>query len=202
MSTMKSEAELRQCYPEPPAVVPKKVLTRLDRHAQAFIALSPFVVLATRGPDGADCSPRGDAPGFVVVLDDQTLLLPDRRGNNMVFSLRNVLHDPAVGMLFMVPGINETLRVNGVARIISDPERLAPLSVQGKAPSSALEISVREMFFHCAKALIRSELWNPEKHVERASFPSYGKLLADQIPGVDETKADTILQEGYKKELY
>lgn len=202
MSVVESEADLRQCYAEPSELVQKKILRKLDKHAKAFIALSPFVTLATRGPEGADCSPRGDAPGFVAVIDDQTLLLPDRRGNNLIDSLRNILHDPAVGLLFLVPGINETLRVNGTARIVTDPARLAPLSVQGKAPGSALEVTVREVFFHCGKALIRSDLWNPERRVERGRFPTLGRVIADQIAGIEAAETDAYLEESYKTRLY
>lgn len=202
MSVIASETDLRDCYAAPSELVQKKILRRLDKHARAFIALSPFAVLATHGPDGADCSPRGDAPGFARVEDDTTLLLPDRRGNNLIDSLRNVAQSGDVGLLFMVPGINETLRVNGRATIVTDAARLAPMAVQGKAPASALEIAVREVYFHCGKALIRSDLWNPAKHVPRQSFPSLGRIIADQIAGLDAEAADANLEESYKTRLY
>lgn len=202
MTVLASETALRDCYTAPNEMVQKKILPHLDRHARAFIALSPMVMLATSGPDGADCSPRGDAPGFVHVADDSTLLLPDRRGNNLIDSLRNVVQSPQVGLLFLVPGINETLRVNGSARVISDAARLAPMAVQGRAPASALEIAVREVFFHCGKALIRSELWNPDRHVPRGNFPTLGRIIADQIAGIDAEAADANLAEGYKARLY
>ncbi|WP_428248941.1 pyridoxamine 5'-phosphate oxidase family protein [Ferrovibrio sp.] len=202
MTIVESEAELRGCYEQPNEMVQKKILPRLDQHARAFIALSPFVVLASHGPDGSDASPRGDAPGFVQVLDDATLLLPDRRGNNLIDSLRNVVAEPDVGLLFLVPGINETLRVNGTARIISDAEKLLPLAAQGKPPASALEIAVREVFFHCGKAMIRSKLWQAESQVPRAAFPSLGRVIADQIAGVDAEAADANLAESYKTRLY
>jgi len=202
MSVIETESGLRETYAAPSDMVQKKILHRLDRHARAFIALSPFVVLATHGPGGADCSPRGDAPGFVKVEDDTTLLLPDRRGNNLIDSLRNVAQSPDIGLLFMVPGINETLRVNGRARIITDTGRLEPLAVQGKVPASALEIAVAEVYFHCGKALIRSDLWNPERHVERSSFPTLGRIVADQIAGIDAEAADANLEESYRTRLY
>lgn len=202
MTILESEAELRGCYEPPNDVVQRKILARLDQHARAFIALSPFVVLASHGPDGADASPRGDAPGFVQVLDDTTLLLPDRRGNNLIDSLRNVVAAPDVGLLFLVPGINETLRVNGTARIITDTDRLAPLSAQGKLPTSALEVSVREVFFHCGKAMIRSKLWQAESQVPRQAFPSLGRVIADQIAGVDAEAAEQNIEEAYKSRLY
>ncbi|MFC3675742.1 pyridoxamine 5'-phosphate oxidase family protein [Ferrovibrio xuzhouensis] len=202
MTLLESEADLRDCYDAPNETVQKKILSRLDRHARAFIGLSPLVMLATAGPEGADCSPRGDAPGFVRVEDDSTLLLPDRRGNNLIDSLRNVVQQPSVGLLFLVPGINETLRVNGSARIVTDAARLAPMEMQGKVPASALEISVREVFFHCGKALIRSELWNPEKHVPRSAFPTLGRIIADQVAGVEAAALEANLEDAYKTRLY
>ncbi len=202
MTVLETEAALRDCYDQPNQTVQRKIIARLDKHARAFIALSPFVALSTSGPDGADCSPRGDAPGFVHVENDSTLLLPDRRGNNLIDSLRNVVQHPHVGLLFLVPGINETLRVNGTAKVIVDPGRLEPMTAQGKAPSSALEISVREVFFHCAKAMMRSDLWNSDKHVPRSSFPSLGRVIADQVAGVDVDVVEATIAEGYKNRLY
>lgn len=202
MTVLDTEAALRDCYDMPNQTVQRKIIPRLDKHAKAFIALSPFVALSTSGPDGADCSPRGDAPGFVHVENDSTLLLPDRRGNNLIDSLRNVVQHPHVGLLFLVPGINETLRVNGTAKVIVDPGRLAPMTAQGKAPSSALEITVREVFFHCAKAMMRSDLWNPDKHVPRSSFPSLGRVIADQVAGVDVDVVEATIADGYKNRLY
>jgi PPOX class probable FMN-dependent enzyme len=202
MTALTSESALRDCYGQPNEMVQKKILRRLDKHARAFIALSPFAVLATHGPHGSDASPRGDAPGFVRVEDDTTLLLPDRRGNNLIDSLRNVVASPDVGLLFMVPGINETLRVNGTAKVITDAARLAPMIAQGKVPASALEIAVREVYFHCGKAMIRSDLWNADKHVPRSSFPTLGRVIADQVAGVDAEAADVNLAESYKSRLY
>ena len=202
MTVLDSDSALRDCYDQPNEMVQKKLLRRLDRHARAFIALSPFAVLATHGPGGSDASPRGDAPGFVQVVDDVTLLLPDRRGNNLIDSLRNIVASPDVGLLFLVPGINETLRVNGTAKVITDAARLEPMAAQGKVPASALEISVREVYFHCGKAMLRSDLWNAEKHVPRSSFPTLGRVLADQVAGIDAEAADVNLAESYKSRLY
>ncbi len=202
MTVIETESALRDCYDQPSELVQKKVLRRLDKHARAFIALSPFAVLATHGPDGSDASPRGDAPGFVHVENDTTLLLPDRRGNNLIDSLRNVVASPDVGLLFLVPGINETLRVNGTAKVIVDPARLQPLVAQGKVPASALEIDVREVYFHCGKAMIRSDLWNAEKHVPRSSFPTLGRVIADQVAGVDAEAAEQNIADAYKSRLY
>ena len=202
MTVLDSEADLRDCYDPPSDLVQKKILRRLDKHARAFIALSPFAVLATHGPDGSDASPRGDAPGFVQVVNDVTLLLPDRRGNNLIDSIRNVVAAPEVGLLFLVPGINETLRVNGTAKVITDPQILAPLVAQGKVPTSALEIGVREVYFHCGKAMIRSDLWNADKHVPRTNFPTLGRVIADQVAGIDAEAADANLAESYRSRLY
>lgn len=202
MNTLNTESALRGCYDQPSELVQKKILPRLDKHAKAFIALSPFVVLATHGPDGADASPRGDAPGFVQVVDDSTLLLPDRRGNNLIDSLRNVAQSSDVGLLFLVPGINESLRVNGRADIVTDATVLAPLAAQGKLPASALKIAVREVFFHCGKAMIRSDLWNPQKQIARENFPTLGRIIADQVAGIDAEAADANLQESYRSRLY
>lgn len=202
MNTLNTESALRGCYDQPSELVQKKILPRLDKHAKAFIALSPFVVLATHGPDGADASPRGDVPGFVQVVDDSTLLLPDRRGNNLIDSLRNVAQSSDVGLLFLVPGINESLRVNGRADIVTDATVLAPLAAQGKLPASALKIAVREVFFHCGKAMIRSDLWNPQKQIARENFPTLGRIIADQVAGIDAEAADANLQESYRSRLY
>jgi hypothetical protein len=181
----------------------KKDIGRLDKHCRDFIALSPFLVLASSGAGGrVDASPRGDAPGFVRVLDDNTVVLPDRLGNNRLDSLQNVAVNPQVGLIFFVPGINETLRINGRARITLEPAVLEPLAVNGKPPRSALVIEAEEVYFHCAKALIRSDLWNPEKQVERRSFPSLGRILAEQIGGVEVKEAEASVEEGYRTRLY
>jgi PPOX class probable FMN-dependent enzyme len=194
---------LRAHYGAVHPVAARKVLARLDEHARRFIALSPFVVLATGDAEGGvDASPRGDAPGFVAVVDEHTLLLPDRPGNRRVDSYGNVLSHPGVGLLFFVPGINETLRVNGTARVVADAELLAPLTVQGKAPLAGLLITVEEVFFHCAKALIRGRLWDTDTQVERRSFPSLGKIVADQTRVVAADKADEALEEDYRNGLY
>ena len=195
--------DLRARYGEPSDLVKRKGLTRLDVHCRNFIAASPFLVIASAGADGAcDASPRGDAPGFVAVLDDTTLLVPDRPGNKRLDTLRNLLDNPQVGLIFFVPGMNETLRVNGRARIVTDDARLAPLSVKGKQPITGLVVEVEEAFLHCAKALIRSRLWDPEIQIDRKSFPTLGKMIADQIDGVDETHAQTLIEESIRKRLY
>jgi len=194
---------LRALYGAPSALVQRKSLDRLDEHCRAFIALSPFLVLGTAGADHtADCSPRGDAPGFVKVLDDKTLLLPDRAGNRRIDTLRNVAETPEVALIFFIPGVNETLRVNGRASITTDAAVLAGLAVQEKTPQSALHIAVREAFLHCAKALIRSHLWDKDAQVERSALPTLGKMIADQTRLIDAGEADKVIEESYKTRLY
>lgn len=155
-----------------------KETDRVVPEYRAFIETAPFVALATRGPEGLDCSPRGDGPGFVRVQDEKTLLLPDRRGNNRIDSLRNIVRDPSVALLFLIPGIGETLRVNGRAVISVDPDLLESFAIDGKAPKSVIAITVEAVYFQCARAILRSELWNPQKHVARSSLPSAGQILA------------------------
>lgn len=171
-----------------------KEISYLHPHYAAFVKASPFAVLATNGPHGVDASPRGDAPGFVEIVDDKTLLLADRRGNNRIDSLRNILADPHVALLFLVPGIGETLRINGTAEITVDPGLLARFTHAGKAPRSMLRVHIESVFFQCSRALIRSELWNPERHLPRAALPSTGEILA-------AVTHDRIDAETYDREL-
>ncbi len=185
------------------AMAERKVLPRLDRHCRAFIGLSPFLVLATADADGhVDASPRGDPPGFVEIINDHTLLLPDRPGNNRVDSFGNVVSAPGVGMIFFVPGIDETLRVNGFARLLVDPDALAALEVKGKAPRTGLLIEIEEVFFHCAKALKRSKLWDPASRVDRATFPSLGRIIADQVAGFTVEDAEQKVEKSYQDRMY
>jgi PPOX class probable FMN-dependent enzyme len=202
MNEITKPEEVRALYGEPADLVQKKVLDHLDKHSQHFIRLSPFVVIASCDDSGADATPRGDAPGFVAILSDRRLLIPDRRGNNRIDTLLNVARNPQIGLLFMVPGINETLRVNGTGRIVTNQALLAPMTVQGKAPTSGLEIDVKEVFFHCGKAMIRSRLWHADAKIERNSFPSLGRIVADQIAGIDVEAAEKNLEEAYRSRLY
>lgn len=196
-------AELRSYYGEPAERARKKQLSRLDVHCRNFIALSPFLVMSTAAADGStDASPKGDVPGFVVVQDDHTLLIPDRPGNNRVDSFQNLLENPHVGLIFFVPGMNETLRVNGRARLAIDPETLAPMSVNGKPPRAALVVQVEEAYLHCAKALIRSRLWDPETQIDRKSFPTMGQMMADQIGGLDPEEVQKSYEERNRNRLY
>ena len=196
--------ELRSSYGEPSERAVRKALDRLDRHCRRFIALSPFVVLASAGADGrVDCSPRGDPAGFVAVLDDRTILLPDRRGNNRADSLTNVLENPHVGMLFMIPGVDETLRLNGRASLTTDPAQLEPLAVNGRVPRSGLVVEVEEVFLQCTKALVRSRLWADETRVDRkAALPSFGQMLADHIGESDGERVDREIRARVRETLY
>jgi len=203
MNDITDPALLREHFGPVSPLAEKKVLTKLDAHCRAFIGLSPFAVLATCNAQGRmDASPRGDAPGFVAVLDDNTLLLPDRPGNRLIDSYSNVLSNPGVGLIFFVPGINETVRVNGRARVVTDEDLLERVEAQGKVPKTGLLITVEEAFFHCAKALIRSHLWDPATRVERKSFPSLGRVIADQIAGVEAATADAAIDQSYRDKLY
>ena len=164
-------AELEALFPEevyPPARV--KETDRITKAYRALIEASPFCVMATSGPDGLDCSPRGDPKGFVRVVDDKTVVVPDRRGNNRIDSLRNLVTDPRVALMFLIPGVSETLRVMGRATISTDPELCASFAMQGKAPRCVLVIAVEQVFFQCAKAIVRSKLWDPSIQVERATL--------------------------------
>src|SRR5437762_939695 len=196
-------AEIRSIYGEPMERAVKKQLPRLEKHSRAFIARSPFLVMATTDPNGrCDASPKGDAPGFVQVVDDETLLIPDRLGNNRIDTIGNLLERPGVGLIFFVPGLNETLRVNGRARITTDPALLEPLAVNGKVPRSGILVAAEEIYFHCGKALIRSDLWNPEKQLPKSEFPSLGRILAEQIGGMSVEEAERATAESYRTRLY
>jgi uncharacterized protein len=204
MSIIEDIRDIKTIYGEPMERAVKKQLPKLEKHSRAFIALSPFVVMATCDAEGrCDASPKGDAAGFVRVLDDNTLLIPDRLGNNRVDTISNVLKSPGIGLIFFVPGLRETLRVNGRAQITTDPALLEPCTVQGKVPRSGILVTAEEVYFHCGKALIRSDLWNPEKHIARSDFPSLGVIIADQIgQTVDGREAERMTEESYKTRLY
>lgn len=186
LSLIEDEAVLRALHHAPMSRATDKVLPALDVHCRRFIEASPFCVLSTQGDQGADVSPRGDPPGFVRVLDLKTLLLPDRVGNNRLDGMANILANPRVGLLFLVPGMDETLRVNGTARITDDARVLAPSAVQGRAPKIGLLITVEEAFLHCGKALVRSGLWTGDHVVDRKSFPSYPAMLRDHVAGLTD----------------
>lgn len=203
MTEITDVATLREAYTDPGDLARKKIMPRLDPHARRFIALSPFLTVASSSASGTDCSPRGDAPGFVTVVDDTTLLVPDRRGNNLLDTLQNVLAKPEVGLLFFVPGLNETLRVNGRARIVTDPTVLQSMAIRGTiVPSSAMEVTIEQVYFHCGRSLLRARLWNAEHQIKREDFPLLGTIIADQIQGVDGDKANQSLEIAYTTNLY
>jgi PPOX class probable FMN-dependent enzyme len=196
-------AVLESTYGAPlqPAIV--KELDYIHAVYRQFIEAAPFVVLSTSGHGGLDASPRGDKPGFVVVEDEKTLLIPDRPGNNRFDSLRNILEDPRVALFFLVPGIGESMRVNGRATISVDPELLARFEVNGKLPRSVVVIRVETIFFQCSKAVVRADLWKPEKRLDRSALPSTGTMLAEVSKGrVDAREYDQALPERVRTMLY
>jgi uncharacterized protein len=199
-----SETALRAAYqPGPGETSLGKVCDHLHALYRPCIEASPFAILGTRGPHGLDTSPRGDAPGFVAIADDKTLLLPDRRGNQRIDSLSNILHDPHVALLFLIPGVGEVLRVNGTARISAAVELRERFVVDGKTPASVLVVSVASVYFQCARAVKRSRLWDPSRHVERGTLPSPGAILeALSSSGFDGDAYDAALQPRQAATLY
>lgn len=180
-----------------------KTLRRLDQHCRRFIELSPFLCLGTASAAGADVTPRGDSPGFVKVLDDVTLALPDWRGNNRLDTLTNIAVNPQVGLLFLIPGVDETLRVNGQAHITTDAAVVSQWKVNGNHPASALVVTVEEAFLHCGKAIIRSHLWQDTYKVDRQALPSYGQMLKDQIEVTESAEdLEKSIAEAYRTKLY
>lgn len=193
MSIMATIEQLEAIYGQPNEASTVKVANRITPQYHVLIDSSPFAALATCGPEGLDCSPRGDLPGFVRVHDDKTLMMPDRRGNNRVDSLRNIVRDPRLALLFLIPGSGSTLRVNGRAQLSADPDLLASFSNDGKAPRTVIVMTVDEIYFQCARAIVRSDLWNPDKRVDPRSLPTPGRILADmsenRIGGEDYDRA-------------
>jgi PPOX class probable FMN-dependent enzyme len=175
--------QLMGLYEAPSDVSVAKEIDHVSDHYRAFIEAAPFFALATGGPDGLDCSPRGDAPGFVRVADPKTLMVPDRRGNNRIDSLRNIMRDPRVALLFLIPGIGETIRVIGSAALSIDPDLLTSFTVNGKLPCCVIVVAVERVFYQCTKAIVRSKLWDPARHVDRKSLPTTGSILAAHTAG-------------------
>ncbi len=201
------EQSLRSLYPATHDLALQKFQDALGVHAQEFIRRSPFVCIGTQDFDSrADVSPRGDPPGFVRILDARTIAIPDRPGNNRLDSLSNIVANPTVGLLFIIPGFDDTLRVNGTARLTTDPTLLETMVVNNRVPTLAMVITVREVFMHCAKAFRRSHLWDPSHHQNRKEMPSLIKIILDETtgaPGEDEMqKIDAGLEEDYKRTLY
>lgn len=196
-----SKAELRDIIGEPTDLVRAKLADRVNGLTCQFVERSPFVCVATACPDGGmDVSPRGDPPGFVRVLDEKTLLLPERPGNRLADTLVNLLSDSRIALLFMVPGVADTFRVNGTATVTDDADLLAPSAVEGKTPRLGIVVSVREAYTQCAKALIRSDLWNPERHIKRADLPSHGEILRSlSLPDIDVAEHERSRDERYAR---
>ncbi|MEW9805972.1 pyridoxamine 5'-phosphate oxidase family protein [Mesorhizobium sp. ZMM04-5] len=206
MDYIGTHEELRRVYktPEPTAGSIRKELTRLDGHCRSFIARSPFVLIGSSdGKGNADVTPKGDRPGFAAVVDDNTIAIPDRPGNNRLDTLENIVVNPAVGLLFLIPGMNETLRVNGEARITADAALRERFAVEGKPALSVILVTVKAAYMHCAKAFMRSELWKPESWPDRSKLPTLGQILRDQM-AIDEPaeQADRRLDADYKATLW
>lgn len=200
-----SRQDLRALYGEPFPIAERCRLPALDRHHRTMIAASPFLCLASAAADGTmSVSPKGDLPGFVKVLDDRTLLLPDRPGNNQITTLQNLIDNPQVSLIFLIPGIEETLRVVGRASIVTDPEMLALLAVEGKAPKSAIRVTVAMATVHCGKAIRRSKLWDASRHADRKSVPTLAQMVVDQAKpaGVTVEKAAELIEEKFAKEMF
>jgi PPOX class probable FMN-dependent enzyme, DR_2398 family len=185
--------QLEAIYGQPNEASTVKVADRITPQYRVLIETSPFAALATCGPEGLDCSPRGDLPGFVRVHDEKTLMMPDRRGNNRVDSLRNIVRDPRIALLFLIPGSGSTLRVNGRARVLADADLLASFKVDGKVPRTVIVMTVDEIYFQCARAIVRSDLWNPDKRVDPKTLPTPGQILAEmsenRVGGEDYDRA-------------
>lgn len=197
-----SEEELRDLTGYPSELVRNKVIDFLDVHCRTFISLSPFLTISTADQSGyCDVSPRGDGPGFVQVLDDKHLVIPERPGNRRLDSAINILSNPHVGLLFLIPGLGETLRINGKASLVQDDELLEKMAVNGKKPIFGIAVEVSECFIHCAKAFKRSGLWEPESWLDKGQLPSAGKMLRDhsQIPSYSSEDIEEMLKESYKK---
>ena len=205
---VKDEDELRSGFPATHTLAALKCLDHLDKHAKNFISRAPFLCIGTQTNEGAaDVSHRGDPSGFVKVIDDKTLLIPDRPGNNRLDTLANITNNPNVGMLFMIPGFDETLRLNGKAQLTRDPEILKLMAVNERKPSIAIAVTVQEVFLHCAKAFRRAKLWDPTQIQDRKEMPSLMKMLLDQTTGAPDDSGemealDADLEGAYRKSMY
>jgi len=203
MTEICSLTALRARYDEPGEISLKKELGHIDHHARDFIGRSPFAMISTADADGwPDASPRGDAPGFIAVVDEQRLHLPDRPGNNRLDSFQNLIANPRIALLFLVPGRLETLRVNGTARLLTEPELLAKHAVRGKPARAVVEIAAKSVYFQCGKAVIRSGLWQKDKWPSLEGLAPFAEAISDQIKGLDRAVAEARLEEGYRDKLY
>ena len=203
MHRITTEAQLDALYGEPVLAAIAKEIDYISPHYKTFIDKAPFVVVATVGPEGLDCSPRGDPPGFVRVRDANTVLIPDRRGNNRIDGLRNLVRDPRISLLFMIPGINNTLRINGRAEITVDPLLCASFAMHGKAPKTVLVVTVERIYFQCPKALVRSRLWSPGAQIDRSALPSTGEILEALSKGsIDGAAYDAAYPKRQEETIY
>ena len=203
MSIIASVEELEAIYGRPNDASTVKVADRITSEYRKLIEASPFAALATSGPEGLDCSPRGDASGFVRIHDESTLMMPDRRGNNRVDSLRNIVRDPRVALLFLIPGVGSTLRINGRAHVSIEPALCESFKTEDKAPRSVVVMAVDEVYFQCARAIVRSDLWNPAKHINAKDLPSPGRILASMSENkVGSDEYDRAWPERARKSLW
>ena len=205
---IKNEADLRALFPPTHELAVKKQQTKIDQHARDFISRSPFVCLGTHNDEGlSDVSPRGDAPGFVHILDETTLAIPDRPGNNRLDTLSNIAHNPNIGLMFIIPGFDDTLRINGKAQLTNDPELLTSMAVKGQTPKIAILVPINELYMHCAKAFRRSKLWDPASIQDRNDMPSLMKIMLDQADDAPDDhqemeKLEEALEEAYRTTMY
>jgi PPOX class probable FMN-dependent enzyme len=208
VSRIEEKSTLKARMGEVGELAARKMLRRLDKYAKTYIERSPFLTIGTADEIGkADVTPRGDPPGFVRIIDDETIIIPDRPGNNRVDTMQNIIANPQVGILFLIPGIDDTLRVNGKASIIDDPAALAPAAVNGRAPKLGIKVRVEEVFFHCAKAFRRSKLWDPAVKQDRGFLPGLAHMVMEQARAceIDTTESDKVeeqIQEEYRTGLY
>lgn len=195
-------AQLREIYPEPKGRAIEKQLHCLEQHSLAFIALSPFVIISTANASGAqDCSPRGGHPGFIISPNTQELLIPDAKGNNRTDSLINIIENPFIACCFLIPGVDETLRVNGHAELTTDEDAMAFFANTERPPISVIRVRIEEVFLHCAKALMRSKLWSPDAIIERDALPTMGQMINDQIGSSDIPETQSEMVRRYSKDL-
>jgi uncharacterized protein len=197
-----SEAELEAIYGKPVGAAVIKEIGHISEHYRRFIEASPFVVLATSGPEGLDCTPRGDPAGFVRVVDERTVMLPDRRGNNRIDSLRNIVRDPRIALLFLIPGVGRTLRINGRAAISVDPELCASFTMEGKVPRSVIVVTAESVYTQCPKALVRSHLWDPSRHLPESALPSSGTMMKALQAEFDAETYDREYPQRLKETIY
>jgi PPOX class probable FMN-dependent enzyme len=204
MEFLKTREELRSVYKQPGDTPIRKELKRLDAHCRNFLAKTPFVLIGTQDTSGnGDVTPKGDKPGFIAILDDNTIAIPDRPGNNRLDTLENLLVNPAIGLIFLIPGMNETLRINGEARITLDAGLRDRLVVEGKAPQSVIVVKIRSAYMHCAKAFMRSDLWNPKAWPPRSEMPTLGEILKDQLALTEPAQeTDEWLADAYRKSMW